>query len=79
MPVKLAMMEATNRNRELIADLAAQRTRLRKAKMMRIGWFAAAHHTRLLGHKFAVVLIAQANGLTHREGAAGAGLFGGGH
>jgi hypothetical protein len=35
-PVKLAMMEATNRDRELVADLAAQRPRLRKAKMMRI-------------------------------------------
>jgi hypothetical protein len=39
-PVKLAMMKATNRNRELIADFAAQRSRLRKAKMMRIGRFS---------------------------------------
>jgi len=44
MPVKLAMMKATNRDRVLIADFAAQRARLGKAKMMRIGWFAAAHH-----------------------------------
>ena len=35
-PVKLVMMEATHRNRKLIADLAAQRTRLRKSKMMRV-------------------------------------------
>ena len=36
------MMETTNRNRELIADLAPQRTRLCEAKMMRIGGRAAA-------------------------------------
>ncbi len=77
MPVKLAMMEATNRNRELVADLAAQRTRLRKTEMMRIGRFAAAHHARLLGHEFAVVLIAQANGFARKAGAADAGFFGG--
>jgi hypothetical protein len=70
--VKLAMMEAANRNRELIADLAAQRTRLGKTKMMRIGWFAVAHNPRLLGHKFEVVLIAQAHGLARRADTAGA-------
>ena len=52
MPVKLAMMKATNRNRVLVADFAAQRTRLRKAKMMRIGRFAAAHDARLLRNEF---------------------------
>jgi hypothetical protein len=35
-PVKLAMMKATYRDRVLIADLAAQRARLGKAKMMRV-------------------------------------------
>jgi hypothetical protein len=77
-PVELTMMETTNRNRELIADFAAQRTRLCKAKMMRVGWFAAAHDARLRGHKFAVVLVAQANSLAHRERAAGAGFCSGG-
>jgi hypothetical protein len=72
-PVKLAMMEATNRNRELVADLAAQRPRLRKAQMMRIGRFAAAHHARLLGHEFAVVLTA-ANDSAVRLEAAGVEL-----
>jgi hypothetical protein len=57
------MMKATNRDRVLIADFAAQRARLGKAKMMRIGWFAAAHHARPLGHELEVVLIAQAKGL----------------
>jgi hypothetical protein len=37
MPVQFAMMKAANRNRELIAYFASQRTRLRKAKMVRIG------------------------------------------
>jgi hypothetical protein len=75
-PVKLAMVEATNRNRELVADLAAQSTRLRKAKMMWIRRFAAAHHARLLGYKFAVVLVAQADSLANKAGWAGAGFFG---
>ena len=77
MPVKLAMMKATDRNRVLIADFAAQGARLRKANMMRIGWFAAAHHARPLGHELEVVLIAQAKGLARRAGAAGASFFGG--
>jgi hypothetical protein len=76
-PVKLAVVEPTYRNRELIAHLTAQCTRLRKAKMMRIGGFAAAHDARLFGHKFAVVLVAQANRFTYREGAVGANFFGG--
>jgi hypothetical protein len=66
--VKLAMMQATNRNSEFIADLATQRPRLRKAKMMRIGkpfvrcriWdisedrarLAVAHPTIDLPHQF---------------------------
>ena len=65
-------MQATDRNSELIADLASQRARLRKAKMMRIGRFAAAHDARLLGHEFEVVLVPQANGLARiRHTAAG--------
>jgi hypothetical protein len=36
LPVKLAMMQAADRNHELIADLAAQRTRLRKTHIMRV-------------------------------------------
>ena len=73
-PVEFTMMETTNRDRVLIADFAAQCTRLCKAKMMRVGRFAAAYQARLRGHKFAVVLVAQANSLAHRERAAGAGF-----
>ena len=43
----LAMVSATERNHELIADLAAKRARLGKAQMMRIGWDAGADETRL--------------------------------
>jgi hypothetical protein len=52
------MMKSTNRNRELIADLASQRSRLRKPKMVRIGRLTAAHEARLLGYEFEVVLVA---------------------
>jgi hypothetical protein len=76
-PVQRAMMKATNRNRELIADLASERTRLRKAKMVRIGGFAATHHARQLGYEFEVVPVAQANGLARRREANGAGCLGG--
>jgi hypothetical protein len=75
-PVKLAMMKATNRNRELIADLAPQRSRLREAKMVRIGGFAAAHEARLLGYEFEVVLVAQSNGLARRPHPDGASSLG---
>jgi hypothetical protein len=43
------MMPATKRDRELIADLAAERARLSKSEVVRIGRLAAAHQTRLLG------------------------------
>jgi hypothetical protein len=77
--VNLSMMKATNRRRELIADFAAQRPRLRKAKMMRIRRLAAAHDAWLLGHEFEVVLVAQANGLARRADAAAASFLRGSH
>jgi hypothetical protein len=40
--VDLAVVHAAERDREFIACLAAERTRLRIAKMMRIGWLTAA-------------------------------------
>ena len=45
-----AMMRATERDGEFIAGLAAERPRLQVAEMMRIGLFAAADETRLLGN-----------------------------
>ena len=41
------MMEATNRHRELIADLAPKRAGLGKAQVMRVGRCAATHEARL--------------------------------
>jgi hypothetical protein len=41
--VEFAMMKATNRHRELIADLAS--------KMVRIGRFTGAHDASLFGHQ----------------------------
>src|SRR6266571_2563894 len=61
MAVKLAVMQAAKRNRELIADLATERPRLRKAQMMRLGWQACADEAGLSRYKFPVKLIAQAN------------------
>ena len=45
-----AVMRAAERDGEFIACLAAERARLQVAKMMRIGLFAAADETRLLGN-----------------------------
>src|SRR5207249_9313685 len=42
------MMPSAERDRELIADLAAQCAWLHVAQMMRIGWLAAAEEARLL-------------------------------
>ena len=54
----LAMMAAAERDRELIADLAAQRPMLGEAQMMGIGRPAAANQTGLLGDKPNVVAVA---------------------
>src|SRR6266511_6466449 len=45
-----AVMRAAERDGEFVARLAAERPRLQVAKMMRIGLFAAADETRLLGN-----------------------------
>src|SRR5215470_18910109 len=43
------MMPAAEWDRELIADLAAERTGLGETEVVRIRWLASAHKTRLLG------------------------------
>ena len=45
--VQLAMVDATERNRELIADLAAERARLGKTEVVRVRRGAAAHEAGL--------------------------------
>jgi hypothetical protein len=44
-----AVMHAAERDGEFIAYFATERPRLQVAEMMRVGWFAAADETRLLG------------------------------
>jgi len=48
-PVHQPMMDATERDREFVARFAAQGTWLHVPKVMRVGGFAAADETRLLG------------------------------
>ena len=52
------MMPATEWDRELIADLAAERARLREPEVMGIRGLAAAHETRLLGDVAKVLPVA---------------------
>ena len=52
------MMPATEWDRELIADLAAERARLRESEVMGIRGLAAAHETRLLGDVAKVLPVA---------------------
>ena len=63
------MMTATEWDRELIADLAAERTRLHECKMMRVRGLAAAHETRLLGDVAQVLPVAIAPRRSDREDA----------
>src|SRR5262249_41655507 len=51
------MMPATEWDRKLIADLAAECTGLRKSEVVGIRGLAAAHETRLLGDIAAVLLV----------------------
>ena len=53
----LTMVSATERDRELVADLAAERRCLGKAQMMGIGGAAAADQARLLGYRLDVVTV----------------------
>ena len=62
-PVKLAMVNTTERNRELIADPAAEGAWLGEAEMVRIARDAAAHHTGLPCDELPVLLVAQSDAL----------------
>ena len=55
--MNLTVMSATERDGELVADLAAERRCLGKAQMMGIGGAAATDETRLLGNRFNVVTV----------------------
>jgi hypothetical protein len=55
-----AMVTATERNSEFVADFACHRPVLRKTKMMGIRRTPAAYQTRLLRHKLDVFAITKA-------------------
>jgi hypothetical protein len=59
--MKLAVVDPTNRDGELIADSVSECTRLHKRQMVRIRRRPAAYKARLPGHELPVLLIAQAN------------------
>jgi len=56
-PVHLAMVPAAEWNRELIADLAAECSTLRKAKVVGVRRPAATNQARLLGHESNVISV----------------------
>jgi hypothetical protein len=63
------MMPATEWDRELIADLAAERTGLGETKVVGVRGLAAAHETRLLGDVAQMLPIALATRRSDRENA----------
>ena len=63
------MMPATERDRELIADLAAERAGLGKSEVVRVRRLAAAHETCLLGDIAQVLPVAIATRCSNREDA----------
>ena len=58
--MELAVVRATEWHRELIADLAAERARLREAQMVWIGGPATADQARLLHHMPDMIAVANA-------------------
>src|SRR5215472_13024706 len=67
--VHRTMMPATERNRELIADLATERARLGKSEVVGVRRLAAAHEARLLGDVAQVLPVAIATRGSDREDA----------
>src|SRR5207237_10045863 len=65
--VEVAVVRAAERDRELIADLAAKGALLGEAQMMRVGRFAAAHEAGLTGHALEVRLVAGAARIAARR------------
>src|SRR5215469_9732558 len=63
------VMRAAERDGEFVAGFAAERPRLQVAKMMRIGLFAAADETCLLGNVAKVLPVAIATRCSDREDA----------
>ena len=51
-PMQLAVMAATERHCEFVADFEADGPWLSKPQVMRVGWLPPANHTRLCCHEF---------------------------
>ena len=60
------VMDATERDYELVTDPAPQRKRLDKPKVMGVGWRSAGHQASLPGDKLPMFLIAQSNRFAQR-------------
>src|ERR1700722_16582062 len=65
-PVKFLMVQATDRHRELVADLAPEGAGLGKTQVVGINGRAPADEAGLVGDEFAVVLVAESNGLDRK-------------
>ena len=65
--VECAVMQVAERDHPFVADFASKRPWLGKPQMMRIGWLAAAHQTRLRGNKSQMGFVTQPFGLGNRE------------
>ena len=64
--MELPVMSAAEWHREFVADFAAERHRLRKFQVMRIGRLSAAEQAGLGGNKFEVRLVAAAGRMPKR-------------
>ena len=65
--MQIAVVNAAQRYRELVADLAPKGARLPKLDVMRIGRTAAADKARLRTHEISMRLIAFAGRLQKRD------------
>jgi hypothetical protein len=59
--MEFTVMEATDRNSVLVADLSAERARLGEAEMMRLAWSPPADHAGLRCDELAMLLVAEAD------------------
>jgi hypothetical protein len=65
--MQLAMMTAAERYGELVADFETERSGLREAQVMRIGWLSAADQAGLGGHEPQMRFVTQPLGLGDGE------------
>ena len=61
------MVNPTERHRELVADLATERARLRRPEVMRLRGLAPANQARLRGNELTMFFVAQAPRFADRK------------